>query len=139
MVTVPHIHCPFTGVFVASFTKELFLHFESESYDDNSTVLPADIDWHTREHRRHQYASQYKSIVSVQGSSLLITDRNFNIWYTALTRRLCTAWAGGDWNKFNKLFVKSFDPKVEQQLLESAKQVSRMRELLIFFASFLLV
>ena len=95
----------------ASLAKEMFLHFESDTFDATSTNIPATIDWESQDARRRNNAGEFKQIMAQTAPDVYTNDQYFRVWLEGLIWRLKQAWTLGDDTWFLNIFNTPEEPK----------------------------
>ena len=95
----------------ASLAKEMFLHFESDTFDATSTTIPAPIDWESQDGRRRNNAAAFKQIMAQTAPDVYSSDYEFKKWLEGLISRLRQAWTLGDETWFREIFNSPEEPK----------------------------
>jgi hypothetical protein len=95
----------------ASLAKEMFLHFESDTFDATSTNIPAGADWESQDGRRRNNAAAFKQIMAQTAPDVYSSDYEFKKWLEGLISRLRLAWTLGDETWFREIFNSPEEPK----------------------------
>ena len=95
----------------ASLAKEMFLHFESDTFDETSTNIPANADWESQDGRRRNNAAAFKQIMAQTAPDVYSNDAEFRTWLEGLVWRLRQAWTLGDETWFKEIFNSPDEPK----------------------------
>jgi hypothetical protein len=122
------------AIIAASMSIELFQHFESETFDSASTVIPTSVAFEARVARRKSMKQRHDRILSTKLSLLEQSEEGFGLWFNALRTRLHRIWLqvaiGGTGNhaEWSKLF-EAKDADTGPHLLEVCKQVWALHKL----------
>ena len=118
----------------ASLAKEMFLHFESDTFDATSTNIPAGADWESQDGRRRNNAAAFKQIMAQTAPDVYSNDAEFRTWLEGLVWRLRQAWTLGDETWFKEIFNSPDEPKgkggtIADVFLENAQKVWALHKL----------
>ena len=116
------------AMLISCFTKELFNYFECITFDNESTLIPSDVE--TYENRlmiQKNYASESKRLLSIDSNKLYETDQPFKKWVDNLKNRLTNIWCNGNKTEFETYFLNAV--LIRDQFMNVCKRVFAFHKL----------
>ena len=114
------------AVLIASMCRELFSHFESETFSSDAATFVISHEPSEQFARRMRAREQYNVIMGTDALALRGCDAPFRSWFQGVLHRLKTAWTAteADWTQ---TFIGS--QELEKQVWEVGRQVWALHRL----------